>query len=145
MKPYNESWIQLVGFTSTTMALWEYFSYPQSSSMSRACRKADAVSCGAITRRLSERLQIADSRGGVTRMHGLGRRAEREESWGSRGDTVSGWPRIENKHKNVTIWFTLRLCAIVSNSDDQRKVPERAQERWNSLSAWRISTLRMEI
>lgn len=82
--------------------------------MSRACRKADAVSCGAITRRLSERLQIADSRGGVTRMHGLGRRAEREESWGSRGDTVSGWPRIKNKHKNVTIWFTLQLCAIVS-------------------------------
>ena len=59
------------------------------SSRSRACRKACAVSLGAITKRLSERLHIADRRGGVTKTHGLGQGAERDESRGSRGDAVS--------------------------------------------------------
>lgn len=84
-------------------SLGVFISYLQRSSMRRACRKAFAVSPGVVAKRLSRRLHIAERRGGVTKTHCLGRGAERDESWGSRGDAVSCWPIIEISVKIITI------------------------------------------
>jgi hypothetical protein len=81
--------------------------YLQRSSMRRACRKAFAVSFGAITKRLSKRPQTAERRDGVTKIHGLDRGADRDESQGGRDAVVSWWPVIENKYKS---YYLIYLC-----------------------------------
>lgn len=101
-------------------------SYPQSSSTSRACRSASAVSLGVTTRRLSRRPHSADRRGGVTRTARLGRGAGRYEPRGSRGDAASGCPGTEDKQRSVTVLCT---CSYEQQSRGLRigGVPECAR------------------
>lgn len=107
-------------------------SYPQSSSTSRACRSASAVSLGVTTRRLSSRPHSADRRGGVTRTARLGRGAGRYEPRGSRGDAASGCPGTEDKQRSVTVLCT---CSYERQSRGLRiggefpNVPERGRGR----------------
>lgn len=98
-----------------------------------ACRRASAVSLGAMAKRLSKRPHIADRRAGVTKPPCLGRGAENDESWGGCGDAISCWSKTE-KSKSV---FTLCIWATATVSYSWSKVPKQDQtgQLYNLLSA----------